>query len=123
LVLIVGEFFLDVVTRNVAERHGAAIVVRSRVVDWQVKRLDEFARSGAGWQLFLCSDHDRVLDPVPVGATDAETKPLYFPSLATLKTQASFLIPCPSHGLVLPPYGTARTTGIVYLGFHPRVHA
>jgi len=92
-----------------------------RMCRGQVKRLDEFACSGAGWQLFLCSDHDRVLDPVPVGATDSETKPPYFPSLATLMTQASFLIPCPSHGLVLPPYGTARTTGIVYLGFHPRV--
>jgi hypothetical protein len=106
---------------DVAERHGASIVVRSWVVDWQIKRLDEFASSSSGWQLLLCPDHDGVLDSVAVCTCDAETKPPYLASLATLKTQASFLIPCPSHGFVLPPYGTARTTRRVYLAPHPLV--
>jgi len=39
-------------------------LVWSWVVDWQVKRFDEFARSGSGKQLFLCSDHDGAFDPI-----------------------------------------------------------
>src|SRR3989442_289990 len=110
LVLIFGELLLNVVPGDVAERHRASTVVRSWGVDWQLNRLDEFAGGGSGRQLFLCSDHDGVLDSLAVGASDAETKPPNLASLASLKTQASFLIPCPSHRLVLPPYGTARTT-------------
>lgn len=66
MVLIFGEFLLDVVPGDVAERHWASIVVRSWMVDWQIKRLDEFASSGSGWQLLLCPDHDGVLDSVAV---------------------------------------------------------